>query len=39
MLELNGLAGRFRRKPYYTLDDGEVEQLAVFLRERGLLQD
>ena len=29
--ELFGLAGRWRRSPYYSLNDEEMEQLAAFL--------
>lgn len=38
MLELNGLAQRYRRKPYYTINDAELEQLANRLKTLGLLQ-
>ncbi|MCF7853316.1 MAG: dihydrodipicolinate synthase family protein [Candidatus Pacebacteria bacterium] len=38
MLELNGLAQRHRRKPYYTIGDAELEQLADRLKTLGLLQ-
>ena len=37
MLELYGLAGRWRRKPYYTLSDQEMAKLANFLRGLGVL--
>lgn len=30
MMELAGLCGRWRRRPYYTLSDGEMEKLAGF---------
>lgn len=30
MMELAGLCGRWRRKPYYTLSDAEMEKLAGF---------
>lgn len=30
MMELAGLCGRWRRKPYYTLSDSEMEKLADF---------
>lgn len=36
-LELFGVAGRWRRPPYYSLDDAQMEQLAGFFRERHLL--
>lgn len=36
-LELCGIAKRWRRKPYYSLDDAEMEGLAAFLKERGIL--
>lgn len=32
LLEISGRAGRWRRKPYYTLDDREMERLAAFTR-------
>ena len=35
--EIYGLAERWRRPPYYSLNDGEVEQIADFFRTRGLL--
>ena len=35
-LELFGVAGRWRRKPYYSLNDQEMERLADFLRSKGL---
>ena len=37
MLELNGLASRYRRKPYYTLNDCEMEQLEKELLRLKLL--
>ncbi len=36
-LELCKIAGRWRRKPYYSLNDQEIEQLAAFLRQRSIL--
>jgi dihydrodipicolinate synthase/N-acetylneuraminate lyase len=36
-LELFGIAGRWRRKPYHTLDDAEMEQLKGFFQATGLL--
>lgn len=36
-LELFGVAQRWRRKPYYSLNDEEMEQLAGFFKEKGLL--
>lgn len=36
-LELFGIAKRWRRKPYYSLDDEEMERLADFLRSKSLL--
>lgn len=36
-LELFGIAQRWRRKPYYSLNDGEMEQLAEFFRQKSLL--
>jgi len=37
MLELYDIAKRHRRKPYYTLNDEELEALKVFLVEKELL--
>ena len=36
-LELYGIAKRWRRPPYYSLNDEEMEQLAGFLRDLGIL--
>ena len=36
-LELFGIAGRWRRKPYHTLNDAEMEQLKGFFQAKGLL--
>jgi 4-hydroxy-tetrahydrodipicolinate synthase len=36
-LELFGVAQRWRRKPYYSLNDEEMERLAGFFREKRLL--
>jgi dihydrodipicolinate synthase/N-acetylneuraminate lyase len=36
-LELFGIAQRWRRKPYHSLDDEEMEQLADFFRQKDLL--
>jgi 4-hydroxy-tetrahydrodipicolinate synthase len=36
-LELRGLAQRWRRAPYYSLSDREMEQLAAFLTSIGVL--
>jgi len=35
--ELFGIAKRWRRKPYYSLNDEEMERLAGFLCQKGLL--
>ena len=35
--EIFGLAKRWRRPPYYSLNDEETETLAVFFREKSLL--
>ena len=35
-LELFGIAGRWRRKPYYSLDDAEMERLAGFFEGVGI---
>jgi len=37
MLELYGLAGRYRRKPYHTIADEDLEELADFLKRKKLL--
>ncbi len=37
ILELYGLAGRWRPKPYYSLDGAEMEKLADFMRSKRLL--
>lgn len=37
MLELYGLGQRYRRKPYYTINDEDLEKLKVFLIEKELL--
>ena len=37
ILELCGIAGRWRRKPYYSLNDAEMEQLQDFVKGRGWL--
>jgi 4-hydroxy-tetrahydrodipicolinate synthase len=37
VLELFGIAQRWRRKPYYSLNDEEMEQLADFFRQKSLL--
>ena len=36
-LELFGVAGRWRRKPYYSLNDAEMEKLAGFFKGLNLL--
>jgi 4-hydroxy-tetrahydrodipicolinate synthase len=37
MYEHYGLCGRWRRPPYYSLSDAEMEQLGDFLKKQGLL--
>jgi 4-hydroxy-tetrahydrodipicolinate synthase len=37
MLELYGIAGRWRRKPYYSLSDQEMEAMRDFFKSRGWL--
>ena len=37
LAEIRGLAGRWRRKPYHSLTDEEMERLRGFLAERQLL--
>ena len=36
-LELFGIAGHWRRSPYYTLNNEEMEELAAFFKEKSLL--
>ncbi|MCB0115523.1 MAG: dihydrodipicolinate synthase family protein [Caldilineaceae bacterium] len=36
-LEIFGLAQRWRRKPYHSLGDVDVERLRLFFREKGLV--
>jgi 4-hydroxy-tetrahydrodipicolinate synthase len=36
-MELFGLAGRWRRKPYHTLDDAEMERFAAALQQLKIL--
>jgi len=36
-LELKGLAGRWRRKPYYSLSDAELEAFGAKLKQLGLI--
>ncbi|GAG92873.1 unnamed protein product, partial [marine sediment metagenome] len=36
-LELFGITKRWRRKPYYSLSDEEMEKLRNFFKEKGLL--
>ena len=37
ILELYGIAGRWRRNPYYSLNDEEMEGLEAFCQSRGWL--
>ena len=37
IFELCGLSQRWRRKPYYSLSDAEMERVAGFLKEKGWL--
>ncbi len=37
VLELAGICERWRRPPYYSLSDAELEQLATDLRAKGIL--
>ncbi len=37
ILELHGIAGRWRRKPYYSLSDADMEKLADFMKGKGWL--
>lgn len=37
VFELCGIAGRWRRKPYHSLSDSEMEALRGFFRQRGWL--
>lgn len=36
-LELFGIMGRWRRKPYNSLSDADMERLAEFFKQKGLL--
>ena len=36
MLELSGIASRYRRKPYYSLNNTEMAQLEAFLAQIGI---
>lgn len=38
ILELFGIAGRWRRNPYHSCTDAEMEQLAAFLSRLGILR-
>ena len=37
LLELTGTAGRWRRKPFYSLNDEEMEELKAFCQSHGWL--
>ena len=37
VLELAGICGRWRRRPFANLSDEEMEQLKAFLTENGML--
>lgn len=37
VLELTGIAGRWRRPPYHSLSDADLERLGDFLKSHGLL--
>ena len=37
VLELAGICGRWRRPPYYSLSDAELEKLETELRNKGIL--
>jgi 4-hydroxy-tetrahydrodipicolinate synthase len=37
LLEIYGLAKRYRRPPYYSLNDAEMKKLSDFLKKKGLL--
>jgi len=37
ILELKGLSQRWRRKPYYSLNDTEMEKVSQFLKTKGWL--
>jgi 4-hydroxy-tetrahydrodipicolinate synthase len=36
-LEIFGVAGRWRREPFCNMDDGQMEQMREFFKERNLL--
>ena len=38
LYEVYGLCGRWRRPPYYSLSDAEMEELEDFLKKSGLLR-
>ncbi|MDE2887605.1 MAG: dihydrodipicolinate synthase family protein [Gemmatimonadota bacterium] len=38
-MEIFGVAGRWRRKPYYSLNDDEMDGLREFFRSKKLLQE
>jgi len=37
IMELAGLTKRFRRPPYHTLTDQQMDRLAAFCKEKGIL--
>ncbi len=37
LLEIYGIAGRWRRKPYYSLNDQEMNELKAKVKDMGLL--
>jgi 4-hydroxy-tetrahydrodipicolinate synthase len=37
LMEIYGLAGRYRRPPYHSLSDAEMQRLSGFLKKKGLL--
>ena len=37
LLEIYGLAKRYRRPPYHSLTDAEMRTLSGFLKKKGLL--
>jgi len=37
ILELYGIASRYRRPPYHSLTDAQMEELGGFLKGKGLL--
>jgi hypothetical protein len=39
MLELTGLGKRYRRAPYYSLSDSQMEKLKEFLKSKPYIKN